>query len=145
MRRFAFRVAFFASHPFADDPAEAAHFRYTWCVGGIAATLFVVEIFTGVALMFYYHMITIRKAGGTDGLASSSAPLIRVAKSHFGPIFPYVASRFYGIVQTSASDELARGRWIPATDATDRFYGVSVAMESKWVLDNRGGDEFAAW
>ncbi len=36
-------------------PVEATRFRYTWCMGGIAAALFGVEVLTGIALMFYYR------------------------------------------------------------------------------------------
>jgi cytochrome b6 len=34
---------------------HALQYRYTWCMGGIAFLLFVVEVVTGVLLMFYYR------------------------------------------------------------------------------------------
>ncbi|MCS7236773.1 MAG: cytochrome b N-terminal domain-containing protein [Thermoguttaceae bacterium] len=34
---------------------HALYFRHTWCMGGIAFLLFLVEVVTGVALMFYYR------------------------------------------------------------------------------------------
>ncbi len=34
---------------------HALLFRHTWCMGGIAFLLFVIEVITGAALMFYYR------------------------------------------------------------------------------------------
>ncbi|MDO4558072.1 MAG: cytochrome b N-terminal domain-containing protein [Planctomycetia bacterium] len=41
-------------HP-VTIPDGAEQFRYTWCMGGIAAMFFLVELATGVLLMFHYH------------------------------------------------------------------------------------------
>jgi len=41
-------------HPVAI-PKHALRLRYTWCMGGITALLFLVETVTGVLLMFYYR------------------------------------------------------------------------------------------
>lgn len=41
-------------HP-VTIPQHALRFRFTWCLGGITAFLFLVEIITGVLLMFYYR------------------------------------------------------------------------------------------
>lgn len=41
-------------HP-VSIPKHALKFRFTWCMGGITAFLFLVEIVTGVLLMFYYR------------------------------------------------------------------------------------------
>jgi len=41
-------------HPVAI-PKHALRLRYTWCMGGITAFLFLVETITGVLLMFYYR------------------------------------------------------------------------------------------
>ncbi|GIX02060.1 MAG: menaquinol-cytochrome c reductase cytochrome b subunit [Thermogutta sp.] len=38
-------------------PRYAVRLRYTWCMGGLAFFLFLVEIVTGVALMFYYRPV----------------------------------------------------------------------------------------
>ena len=49
MRGFLYHI-----HP-KTIPAGAERFRYTWCMGGIAAALFGVELVTGSLLMFHYH------------------------------------------------------------------------------------------
>ncbi len=36
-------------------PKSAVRVRYTWCMGGLTFFLFVVEVVTGVMLMFYYR------------------------------------------------------------------------------------------
>jgi len=41
-------------HP-VSMPAHALRLRFTWCMGGITALLFLVETITGVLLMFYYR------------------------------------------------------------------------------------------
>ena len=41
-------------HP-ATIPQHALRPRYTWCMGGITSFLFLVEVVTGVLLMFYYR------------------------------------------------------------------------------------------
>ncbi len=41
-------------HP-VSIPKHALRLRFTWCMGGITAFLFLVEIVTGVLLMFYYR------------------------------------------------------------------------------------------
>lgn len=41
-------------HP-AQIRKHALYFRHTWCMGGIAFLLFLVEVVTGAALMFYYR------------------------------------------------------------------------------------------
>jgi quinol-cytochrome oxidoreductase complex cytochrome b subunit len=41
-------------HP-VSIPQHALRLRYTWCMGGITAFLFLVEIVTGAMLMFYYR------------------------------------------------------------------------------------------
>jgi quinol-cytochrome oxidoreductase complex cytochrome b subunit len=41
-------------HP-VSIPQHALRLRYTWCMGGITAFLFFVEVITGVMLMFYYR------------------------------------------------------------------------------------------
>ena len=41
-------------HPVAI-PKQALRLQYTWCMGGIAAFLFLLETITGVLLMFYYR------------------------------------------------------------------------------------------
>ena len=58
-------------------PTGAIRFRYTWCMGGIAATLFLVEVVTGTLLMFHYHptptqaysdIVTLREAVPLGGV-----------------------------------------------------------------------------
>jgi len=44
-------------HP-VSVPKHALRLRFTWCMGGITAFLFLVEITTGVLLMFYYRPTT---------------------------------------------------------------------------------------
>ena len=39
-------------------PSHTAKMRFTWCMGGITFFLFLVEIITGVLLMFYYRPVT---------------------------------------------------------------------------------------
>jgi quinol-cytochrome oxidoreductase complex cytochrome b subunit len=41
-------------HP-VSIPKHALRLRFTWCMGGITAFLFLVEVITGVLLMFYYR------------------------------------------------------------------------------------------
>jgi quinol-cytochrome oxidoreductase complex cytochrome b subunit len=41
-------------HP-VSIPKHALRLRYTWCMGGITAFLFFVEVVTGILLMFYYR------------------------------------------------------------------------------------------
>ncbi len=41
-------------HPVSIEK-HAVQYRYTWCMGGISAFLFLVETITGVLLMFYYR------------------------------------------------------------------------------------------
>ncbi len=41
-------------HPPTIRP-HALKLRYTWCMGGICFFLFLVEVITGIFLMFYYH------------------------------------------------------------------------------------------
>ena len=41
-------------HP-ATVPKHALRPRYTWCMGGITSFLFLVEVVTGVLLMFHYR------------------------------------------------------------------------------------------
>ncbi|MBI4837952.1 MAG: cytochrome b N-terminal domain-containing protein [Nitrospirae bacterium] len=43
-------------HP-VSVPEHAFKIRFTWCMGGITFFLFLVEAFTGVFLMFYYHPV----------------------------------------------------------------------------------------
>src|SRR5207245_6812342 len=45
---------FFHLHP-AKINRDAVRYSYTWGMGGITFSLFVVLTFTGVLLMFYYH------------------------------------------------------------------------------------------
>ncbi|MDZ7620587.1 MAG: cytochrome b N-terminal domain-containing protein [Patescibacteria group bacterium] len=44
-------------HPVAI-PTHALRLRFTWCMGGITFLLFLVEVVTGVLLMFYYRPTT---------------------------------------------------------------------------------------
>jgi quinol-cytochrome oxidoreductase complex cytochrome b subunit len=44
-------------HP-AKLPEHAFRIRFTWCLGGITFFLFIVEIITGILLMFYYRPVT---------------------------------------------------------------------------------------
>jgi cytochrome b6 len=44
-------------HP-ASIPAHALRPSFTWCMGGITFFLFLVELFSGVLLMFYYRPTT---------------------------------------------------------------------------------------
>ncbi len=39
-------------------PSHAKKIRFTWCMGGITFFLFLVEIITGILLMFYYRPVT---------------------------------------------------------------------------------------
>ena len=41
-------------HP-VSIPQHALRLRFTWCMGGITAFLFLVEIGSGILLMFYYR------------------------------------------------------------------------------------------
>ncbi|MCC6126632.1 MAG: cytochrome b N-terminal domain-containing protein [Pirellulales bacterium] len=41
-------------HP-VSIPKHALRLRFTWCMGGITAFLFLVEVVTGAMLMFYYR------------------------------------------------------------------------------------------
>jgi cytochrome b6 len=41
-------------HP-VSIPQHALRIRFTWCMGGITAFLFLVEVITGILLMFYYR------------------------------------------------------------------------------------------
>lgn len=43
-------------HP-AAIPRYAVRVRYTWCMGGLAFFLFLVEVISGVALMFFYRPV----------------------------------------------------------------------------------------
>jgi quinol-cytochrome oxidoreductase complex cytochrome b subunit len=43
-------------HP-AKLPEHAFRIRFTWCLGGITFFLFIVEIITGILLMFYYRPV----------------------------------------------------------------------------------------
>ncbi|MHB8527861.1 MAG: DUF4405 domain-containing protein, partial [Candidatus Acidiferrales bacterium] len=45
---------FFHIHP-AKVNRDATRYGYTWGMGGITFYLFIVLVFTGVMLMFYYH------------------------------------------------------------------------------------------
>ncbi len=44
-------------HP-ARLPEHALKIRFTWCMGGITFFLFIIEIITGLFLMFYYRPVT---------------------------------------------------------------------------------------
>lgn len=44
-------------HP-SKIPDHAFRIRFTWCMGGITFFLFIVEIVTGILLMFYYRPVT---------------------------------------------------------------------------------------
>jgi len=44
-------------HP-VKIPAHAMKIRFNWCMGGITFFLFLVEIVTGILLMFYYRPVT---------------------------------------------------------------------------------------
>jgi len=44
-------------HPF-KLPKQAFKFRFTWCMGGITFFLFLIEVVTGLLLMFYYRPVT---------------------------------------------------------------------------------------
>ena len=39
-------------------PAHARKIRFTWCMGGMTFFLFLVEVITGILLMFYYRPVT---------------------------------------------------------------------------------------
>lgn len=39
-------------------PERALKIRFTWCMGGITFFLFLIEIITGILLMFYYRPVT---------------------------------------------------------------------------------------
>ena len=39
-------------------PPHAIKIRFTWCMGGITFFLFIVEVITGILLMFYYRPVT---------------------------------------------------------------------------------------
>ena len=39
-------------------PDHALRIRFTWCMGGITFFLFIVEVITGMLLMFYYRPVT---------------------------------------------------------------------------------------
>ena len=43
-------------HP-AKIPSHAKKIRFTWCMGGITFFLFIVEVITGILLMFYYRPV----------------------------------------------------------------------------------------
>jgi quinol-cytochrome oxidoreductase complex cytochrome b subunit len=43
-------------HP-VRTPASALKVRYTYCMGGLALFMFIVEVVTGILLMFYYRPI----------------------------------------------------------------------------------------
>jgi len=43
-------------HP-ARIPSHAGRIRFTWCMGGITFFLFIVEVITGILLMFYYRPV----------------------------------------------------------------------------------------
>lgn len=44
-------------HP-ARIPDHAKKIRFTWCMGGITFFLFLIEVITGILLMFYYRPVT---------------------------------------------------------------------------------------
>ena len=44
-------------HPFKLS-RNAFKFRFTWCMGGITFFLFLIEVVTGLLLMFYYRPVT---------------------------------------------------------------------------------------
>jgi quinol-cytochrome oxidoreductase complex cytochrome b subunit len=44
-------------HPFKLSK-HAFKFKFTWCMGGITFFLFLVEVVTGILLMFYYRPVT---------------------------------------------------------------------------------------
>ncbi|HDH12304.1 MAG TPA: DUF4405 domain-containing protein [Nitrospirae bacterium] len=44
-------------HP-AKIPSQAGKIRFTWCMGGITFFLFIMEVVTGILLMFYYRPVT---------------------------------------------------------------------------------------
>jgi quinol-cytochrome oxidoreductase complex cytochrome b subunit len=44
-------------HP-THIPPHATKIRFTWCMGGITFFLFIVEVITGIFLMFYYRPVT---------------------------------------------------------------------------------------
>ncbi len=44
-------------HP-SKIPEHAFRIRFTWCMGGITFFLFIVEVITGILLMFYYRPVT---------------------------------------------------------------------------------------
>ncbi|MEN8262728.1 MAG: cytochrome b N-terminal domain-containing protein [Nitrospirota bacterium] len=44
-------------HP-AQIPLHAKKIRFTWCMGGMTFFLFIVEVITGILLMFYYRPVT---------------------------------------------------------------------------------------
>lgn len=44
-------------HP-VKIPAHGLNIKFTWCLGGITFLLFLIEIITGILLMFYYRPVT---------------------------------------------------------------------------------------
>ncbi|MBI4848217.1 MAG: cytochrome b N-terminal domain-containing protein [Nitrospirae bacterium] len=44
-------------HPF-KMPRHAFKIRFTWCMGGVTFFLFLIEVITGLLLMFYYRPVT---------------------------------------------------------------------------------------
>ena len=47
---------FFHIHPVRSKP-HAFRIRFTWCMGGITFLLFIIELVTGILLMFYYRPV----------------------------------------------------------------------------------------
>jgi quinol-cytochrome oxidoreductase complex cytochrome b subunit len=44
-------------HP-VKIPSHAMKIRFTWCMGGMTFFLFIIEVITGILLMFYYRPVT---------------------------------------------------------------------------------------
>jgi quinol-cytochrome oxidoreductase complex cytochrome b subunit len=67
-------------HPVRIRTAEL-RFRYSWCMGGLSFFLFLVEVATGVFLMFYYRPTAAHAYGDMQDLAAQ-VPFGRLRELH---------------------------------------------------------------
>ena len=145
------RNVFLHLHP-AKINRDAVAYNYTWGMGGITFYLFIVLMFTGMLLMFYYHptkvvafrdILYLEHDVPFGKLLRNMHRWARAPDGHHGLAahVPRVPDR---LLQEAAGVQLGGRRDAAGADAAAQLHRLSAARRSARVLGGHGGHEHGA-